>query len=389
MPPLHAMSEIVLLAVTGMSPAILTETVWALAHPADGSEPVIPTRIIAVTTTRGRDELRRLFRPSESFAGLTPWAALRQSLEAQGLDLHGRLRFGETGDDLRVITAADPASGISRELADLRTPSDNEAAADFLLETVRSIVENPDTILIASLAGGRKTMGALLYACLTLSGRETDRLTHVLVSEPYESLPGFWFPDQPGPPIVDRRGESVDPAKAAVTIAEVPFVPLRNLFQRELGQPAGSFLRLLEQCRHGVRSTVGQQLRLEVETSRPRIVVNGRVVDLSPREHLVLQFFAIRAREGEVRLGSYDEALVDLNEFRLRLRQEAPARDWSDWRHHGSLDRDLDQRDMTRLLSDLRRKALRAGGEAAFLCDVLPSKGRCALDVPPSMIFLK
>jgi CRISPR-associated protein (TIGR02584 family) len=322
-------------------------------------------------------------------AGLTPWAALRQSLEAHGLDLRGRLRFGETGDDLRVITAADPASGISRELADLRTPSDNEAAADFLLETVRSIVENPDTILIASLAGGRKTMGALLYACLTLSGRETDRLTHVLVSEPYESLPGFWFPDQPGSPIVDRRGELVDPAKAAVTITEVPFVPLRNLFQRELGQPAGSFLRLLAQCRLGVRSTVGQQLRLEVELNRPRLVVNGRVVDLSPREHLVLQFFAIRAREGEVRLGSYDEALVDLNEFRLRLRQEAPAQDWSDWRHHASLDRDLDQRDMTRLLSDLRRKALRAGGEAAFLCDVLPSKGRCALDVPPSMIFLK
>ena len=44
---------------------------------------------------------------------------------------------------------------------------------------------------------------------------------------------------------------------------------------------------------------------------------------------------------------------------------------------------------MTRLLSDLRRKALRAGGEAAYLCDVLPSKGRCALDVPSSMIFLK
>ena len=38
-------SEIVLLAVTGMSPAVLTETIWALAHPAadSGDEPVIPT----------------------------------------------------------------------------------------------------------------------------------------------------------------------------------------------------------------------------------------------------------------------------------------------------------------------------------------------------------
>jgi len=28
--------EVVLLAVTGRSPAVLTETIWALAHPADG-----------------------------------------------------------------------------------------------------------------------------------------------------------------------------------------------------------------------------------------------------------------------------------------------------------------------------------------------------------------
>jgi CRISPR-associated protein (TIGR02584 family) len=372
-----------------MSPAILTETVWALAHPTDGSEPVIPARVIAVTTTPGRDQLRQLFRPTSELDGLSPWGSLRCALEESGFDLTGRLRFGETGDDLRVITAADPDTILSKELADLRTPADNEAAADFLLETVRFIVENPDTQLIASLAGGRKTMGALLYACLTLAGRETDRLTHVLVGEPYESLAGFWFPGQPGGPLRSRCGETIEPSEARVTLADVPFVPLRNLFQRELGQPAGSFRRLLEQCRQNVRATVGQQMRLEVETARPRLTVNGRVLELSPREHLVLLFFATRARDGEVRLGSYDEALVDLNEFRRRLRQQAPAKDWADWRHHESLDRDLDLRDLTRLLSDLRRKAQRAGGETAYLADVLPSKGRCALDIPPPLIFVR
>lgn len=383
------MTDPVLLAVTGMSPAILTETVWALAHPTDGSEPVIPARVIAVTTTPGRDQLRQLFRPTSELDGLSPWGSLRCALEESGFDLTGRLRFGETGDDLRVITAADPDTILSKELADLRTPADNEAAADFLLETVRFIVENPDTQLIASLAGGRKTMGALLYACLTLAGRETDRLTHVLVGEPYESLAGFWFPGQPGGPLRSRCGETIEPSEARVTLADVPFVPLRNLFQRELGQPAGSFRRLLEQCRQNVRATVGQQMRLEVETARPRLTVNGRVLELSPREHLVLHFFATRARDGEVRLGSYDEALVDLNEFRRRLRQQAPAKDWADWRHHESLDRDLDLRDLTRLLSDLRRKAQRAGGETAYLADVLPSKGRCALDIPPPLIFVR
>ena len=72
-----------------------------------------------------------------------------------------RLRFGTTGDDVRVITGLETASQRSRELADIRTPADNEAAADFLLEQVRSLVENPDLQLIASVAGGRKTMDAI------------------------------------------------------------------------------------------------------------------------------------------------------------------------------------------------------------------------------------
>ena len=46
---------VTLLAVTGMSPAILTETIWALAH----LEGIIPARIIAVTTTVGRNKAAR------------------------------------------------------------------------------------------------------------------------------------------------------------------------------------------------------------------------------------------------------------------------------------------------------------------------------------------
>ena len=39
-----------LLDVTGESPAVLTETVWALAR---ATPPVLPARVIVVTTTAG------------------------------------------------------------------------------------------------------------------------------------------------------------------------------------------------------------------------------------------------------------------------------------------------------------------------------------------------
>ena len=114
------MNQTVLLAVTGMSPAILTETIWALAM----REKTIPFRVIAVTTAAGRERLRAVWMPDPALGGLTPWEALRSSLEAAGHRLDGRLRFGDTADDIRVITSSDRSTGRSVELEDIRTAAE-------------------------------------------------------------------------------------------------------------------------------------------------------------------------------------------------------------------------------------------------------------------------
>jgi len=129
-------------------------------------------------------------------------------------------------------------------LEDIITPAQNSALADQILEMVRSCVENPDFHLIASIAGGRKTMGALLYAAMTLLAREGDRITHVLVNPPYENLSGFFFPTQPGGLLAASDGTMHSPARASVLLADVPFVPLRNRF-RELQQMPGTFQNLV------------------------------------------------------------------------------------------------------------------------------------------------
>jgi CRISPR-associated protein (TIGR02584 family) len=385
--------ETVLLAVTGMSPAVLTETVWALAHE---NPPVIPDRVIVVTTAAGRDCLERdLFTPNPSSGGCTVWQSLRSAIlprtptpKSQPPPL--------TLVPIRVIASPDPTTGRTRELADLRTPADNEAAADFLLEQVRAIVENPDTRLIASLAGGRKTMGALLYACLTLVGRETDRLTHVLVNEPFESLRGFWFPGQPGGPIAkseirNQKSEiSFDPTTAVVELADVPFVPLRNLFQRELGRPAGRFGVLVESCREQVRRAAGEHIRLAVEQSRPEIEVNGTRVKLAPREHLVLLFLVSRAKRGEPAIGAYAEAVDPLNQFREQVRATAPPNDFADWRGGEATKAKFDDdQDLRKAVSSIRDKLRTAGGNAPLLAPCLPEKGRFSLAMPGPMIHLK
>ena len=45
----------VLIAGMGTSPAVLTETVWALAHQ---KKPVVPDEIVVLTTKAGKDALR-------------------------------------------------------------------------------------------------------------------------------------------------------------------------------------------------------------------------------------------------------------------------------------------------------------------------------------------
>lgn len=380
-------SEIILLAVTGMSPAVLTETVWALAHEP---EPVIPHRVVVVTTTEGRAQIQRqLFSPLPHFGSRCGWEVLRESLRLQGHSLDGRLRFGITGDDIRVITAADPKTGQSLELSDIRSPRDNESAADFLLDQVRAVTENPDTQLVASMAGGRKTMGALLYACLTLAGRETDRLTHVLVNEPYDTLPGFLFPGQPGGTVTDRAGKNWEPDNARVELAEVTFVPLRNLFVRELGRKAGTFTRLVETCRENIRTRAGERVQLSVDVSRTEIEVNGVHLRLAPMEHLLMLFLARRAKQGEPSFGAYEEAVAGINAFRAKLLAEIPKNNFGDWRHADSLRADWDEQEIRKAVSGIRAKLRQAGGEAVHLALCLPQKGRCSLDVPCPLIFLK
>ncbi|MCS7090323.1 MAG: CRISPR-associated ring nuclease Csm6 [Verrucomicrobiota bacterium] len=380
--------EVVLLAVTGMSPAILTETIWALAHPGEGEPPIIPHRVIAVTTTEGRQKMETLFEPCPALDGQTPWGALRSALEQEGLPIEGRLRFGRTSDDVRVITRMDLATHQSVELADIRSETDNEAVADYLLDQVRSVVENPDTRLIASIAGGRKTMSALLYACMTLVGRETDAVTHVLVSDLFEGHPDFWFPGQPGGRLQTADGQPLDPATATVQLAWVPFVSLRQFLLRELGRKPGTFTRLIERCRSQLRQHAAHNLKVTLDVSRARLEINGAVCDLAPAEMLAFLFFVTRLKQNEPPFPTYKDALDQLNEFREEQRQTSVGQ-MDSWRLASSLSRPWDEHDLARALANLRDRLRKLGAEGAILSACLPERGRCGLDMPSGVIYLR
>lgn len=118
-------------------------------------------------------------------------------------------------------------------LADIRTPEDNTLAADALLAAVRALCADENCALHVSIAGGRKTMGFFLGYALSLFGRSQDRLSHVLVNAPFESLREFYFPPAEPRVLHTGSGQPIHTADAQVVLAEIPFVRLRDGLPKE------------------------------------------------------------------------------------------------------------------------------------------------------------
>lgn len=198
----------ILVSVTGLTPQVVTETLYAL-HVNEG---IVPTEIHLITTTNGRNR------------------ALRDLLDSQSGQFHAFCReYGLVGRihfDASMIHVIEDGEGNG--IPDIRTPEENTRAADLIVRLMQEFCSDGNAAVCVSLAGGRKTMGFFIGYALSLFGRVQDRLTHVLVSEPFENNRDFFYPTQSPREIFNARGEPLDASQAKVMLAEIPFVRLRE-----------------------------------------------------------------------------------------------------------------------------------------------------------------
>lgn len=300
--------SVTLLTVTGLSPAIVTETIWALAK---RKPTVIPDHVVFITTSTGVTKLNEeLFTAKPGWSGNTVWEALRKAVKAPP----DKLIACQTA----VIDMADPQSGRTRQLDDIRTPEENSAAAEFIFGQVWNVVRDKNKRLIASVAGGRKTMGALLHSAVSLIGRDSDLLTHVLVDPPFDTLPGFFFPGQPGGSIKDRNGKAWSTKAAKPLLAEVPFVPLRNRF-RELDDLPGSFLGLRDAIANRLEQDRNREIPIRIDPDHGRAVIDDKPYTLKPRLLALLEFILVSHEQGKFftdgPLASQDQAAEEFKNW--------------------------------------------------------------------------
>ena len=271
-------SRRILLAVTGLSPQIVTETLYALAVNYGHRPPFVPTEIHVVTTQQGHESARLTLLSDDP-----GW--FYRLCSDYGLQ---HIAFGV--ENIHVLRDPDGA-----ELTDIRTPADNESAADTITEWVREFTADADSALHVSIAGGRKTMGYYAGYALSLYGRSQDRLSHVLVSSPFESLPEFFYPSLHSRVIYSRapKSQPLDTRDATVTLAEIPFVSLRHGLPHRLIEGRARFSESVD----AARLTLGAPT-LDIDLGRRRVRCSGRIVALPPTELAFIAWFARREVAG-------------------------------------------------------------------------------------------
>jgi CRISPR-associated protein (TIGR02584 family) len=205
----------VLVSLAGLSPAVVTESVYALA--VLRRPPVIPHEIFIVTTADAVAVVAAKL--------LGSGGAIRRLADEYGLPT-GCLRCGPQ----QLIVLEDR---LHRPLRDIRTSADSQAAGEQIAGLLARLREDPRVELHCSLAGGRKTMGALLAGALQLVAQPGDRLYHVLVEPRFERIPEFFYPPR-RPRRYRLDGAVLDSRAAAIDLAEIPIVRLGSI-ARALG----------------------------------------------------------------------------------------------------------------------------------------------------------
>ena len=266
----------ILLAVTGLTPQVVTETLYALACRAEA--PWIPDEIHLITTATGAENARlNLLLPDGWFHRLCADYRL-PAIEFPVKNIH-------------ILRDANDAP-----LDDIRTPEQNTLAADFITETMRRMTGTADSEIHVSIAGGRKTMGYYLGYALSLYGRPQDRLSHVLVSDPFETNREFFYPTPYDHPIHSKRGDkeiTVDARNARVELADIPFVRLRAGLPTELLQGGARFSQAVAaaQCS-------GREVGLVIDLAARTAAAGGESLKLTPQNFTLMLWLARRRLEG-------------------------------------------------------------------------------------------
>lgn len=282
-----------MVAMTGMSPAVVTETIWALYKEKPDW---VPDEVRVYTTQKGEQVFHAQVLSGEG-SKKSIWEQLT-------------VKVGKPDMKIKTVIFKDDKDNA---LEDITTNEQQLLVADALLEAIRNL-KNPHADpcrIVASIAGGRKSMSALMYAAMTYGADEEDIITHVLADETASDCRAFFFPEQKEQKLITYKEQQAFIAKKVhLELAEIPFAPLRSLVGSAVDDAGGSFATLVGRARKRLRYINVEDTRIRLSLSECVATINGKAVPLPEEQYALLAIlvvFSIRQQGSEgKRMGPKD-----------------------------------------------------------------------------------
>ena len=301
----------ILMCVSGTSPAVITETLYALITQ---DEPFIPDEIHVVTTLTGKEKVREhLLAPGtghfhQLMNEYLPGQTIRFdestvhviSQEKRCEPLASTHPFGGL---VRAPIELEPAGACVTELADIQTSEDNEAAANTIYRVMRELKAQPGTRLHASVAGGRKSMSFYMGHAFSLLADLDDSLSHVLVSVPFEiGQLHFYYPPRTPRTLTyldsDKQPQEVCTADARIELAELSVLRLAGFLGQDWPEKAKNSLPFAVQLAQAALGAPKVKVVLDNQGDNASgwLEVCGEKVALPPLQFAVFALYAIACK---------------------------------------------------------------------------------------------
>ncbi len=245
--------------VAGMTPQIVTETIYALAGQ---TPPVYPDEIYIITTSTGKRYIRKTLLDKNILNKL----------------------FAEY--DIPAVSISEDSFIVAgnntiTEFEDIKDSNHNEIMGDLITGFIQEKAGDPSTRLHCSIAGGRKTMSFYMGAALQLFGRPWDKLYHVLVSPEFESNPHFFYKPKSNKAIELQQSDGskkyINTDDALVHLVELPYIRLRDKFSL-IGK---NFRELVAEGQKEIDSALLQP-SVNINLSERSLYIGGKGINLSP-----------------------------------------------------------------------------------------------------------
>lgn len=161
-------------------------------------------------------------------------------------------------------------------------------------------------------------MGFFMGYAMSLWGRPQDKLSHVLISAPFESRPEFFYPT-PTPHVIPARAPGQDPLDAStakVWLGDIPFVRLRKLLPASITGQNSGFAQAVSAANRAL-----DQVELEIDIAQSCVRVNQQSIALPPMQMGLLGLLAWRCQQQLPPLRAPLKE-VDDPEWRVMVRRE-------------------------------------------------------------------